>query len=714
MNANLTTPSEITVGQVTLELLVEDGRFLGLGKIVIQGVPLRAATVPLHPEIQTPDGIRYDAFRLDAVQRDGEEVVLITSAFGRQGIYGEYRDEYDSLLAWPRADGGPFVDTVEWRLRPETLNLDGVDYAGFSYALRFSSKQRAIHQMLMVATWELDGCATGNTLLAQGQVNPPVYTCSKDMTFTTACWRQLGEVGKPDGYSFQFSSRYSPIQCCDFQYGPTGTLFGYWPDFVDVHSLVQKNPSEDVVFVLDKCLMPLANEVTFPRKCILWAPLPTEDAREHIMHDRWLRALDHAQECVRAPFNVQTPYLLPETPLLYRTSLDDRGKLVMWVAGKPYAPQDTLAAWAEYFPALADAGVRRLIPEVVAESDITENGYTYKLHTGIHGDLVTSSVCNIWRYRMADFWGGWPAWEHFYQAGKAVGLEIGHWIGSHLSPIAPIVREHPEFICQHANTRPNAGGYAINLTSGLNWNMACDWLLEEFAEWKRHGLDYILFDSIGNYGFMGVDFKARMQANAAGLCRFIGGLNRMGIRAITVEGISPVGIGRFGMADNMTENKRACDAVAGQNDWSWWIGHEDMLIYTAPMVQPHPSRGARELREQSFRAMANRSLLILGDNGEADAWPANVERMGPLYRMYNQLEPLMRQRRLLPDRQGVEWRGENGARVVFAYAAFDYPLPPGAQIDQVDGDTITPLAATGTLKTAPYAAYRLTIPDKKQ
>ena len=114
-------------------------------------------------------------------------------------------------------------------------------------------------------------------------------------------------------------------------------------------------------------------------------------------------------------------YLLPETPLQYRASVDSRDKLVMRVADKPYASQDVLAAWAKHFPALAAAGVRRLFPEVIAESDVTEMGYRYKLQQGVHGDLVCGSVCNVWNYRPARFWGGWEAWEEFYRAGKAAG-----------------------------------------------------------------------------------------------------------------------------------------------------------------------------------------------------------------------------------------------------------------------------------------------------
>jgi len=67
-----------------------------------------------HPLRHVPPGRR-------AVR--GGEVVLVTTAFGRQAMLGEYRDEYDNLLAWPRTDGGPFADNVEWRLRPGVVDV---------------------------------------------------------------------------------------------------------------------------------------------------------------------------------------------------------------------------------------------------------------------------------------------------------------------------------------------------------------------------------------------------------------------------------------------------------------------------------------------------------------------------------------------------------------------------------------------------------------
>ncbi|MHB9026528.1 MAG: hypothetical protein ACYC7E_20525 [Armatimonadota bacterium] len=699
-------PTEVQVGDVTIELLVENGLLRGLGSIRAQDETLRSAAAPMRPDIQTPDGVRYTDFRLDEVRVEGEETVLVTTALGTAGLFGEYRDEYDNVIAWPHVPQEEKA-LVEWRFTPETLSLNGVAYTGFSYALRFSA-ERPIHKATWIATWELGGSAAGNTLLYQGQVNPPVYTCAKDTSFTTACWRKLGEIGKPEDYSFQFCSRYSPHQCFDFQYGPQGSLFAYWPDIVDVHSLVQKNPGEDVVFILDKCLVPLGTDVRFPRKCVLWAPAPAEGPAEHLMHDRWLAAYQHAQRCILNAYDVPTPYLLPEAGSHYRTGLDAQGKLTMLIKDKPYPPEQALDAWAKEFPALAALGIRRIMPEPIVETDISENGYAYKIMTGIHGDLVTSSVCNVWRYRAAEFWGGWAAWERYYQAGKDAGLEVGHWIGMHLSPLAPILQEHPEYACRDINTRPHGGGYMINLCSGLNFNSAGDWLLEQFAEWKRHGLDYLFFDSFGNMGTLGVDYSAKMQGNAAGVVRFMGELGKLGIRAFSLEGIGPCAVGRFGMSDNMTENRAAPGAVAGQNDWSWWVGHEDLLVDTTPCAQPHPNRTPDELHEQCFRALANRSLLIFSGVDDGLPWPDGLRRWSYFYQTYNTLQPLMVKRHLLPDRRGVRWTSPAG-EALFAYRAFPHPLPAGASVERIVGEECTPLPAGDVLQTEANTAYRITV-----
>jgi hypothetical protein len=671
---------------VEIDLLRRGQDLLGLGEIRIGGVPVRAGTVPVAAVLQTGHGMEYREFRLEEVREEGGRVVLDTVAVGYPHLYGEYRDEYDFPMAWPRVQAESCEDRVEWILQPESLTLDGVEYTGFSYALRYSSAERSIHSVTIQATWELGGRASGNTILSQGQIQPPVYRCAPETRFSSECLRRLDMADNPFGYSFQFGSRYSPVQCFDFQHGPAGCLYGFWPEFVAVKSLQQKNIGEEIAWVLDDYQFAESGEVTLPRKCILLAPaegLGDEEAR-----DRWERCRDHAQGIVRDAYGIPKTEVKPEVGMPYLTDLDEQGKLIMRIGKRVCRSEEALYAWGDMLKELAEQGVRRVFPEVTAQSDVTEWGYRYKLMTGVHGDLVLGSVCNVWHYHAADFWGGWPAWEYFYEKGQAAGIEIGQWCGMHLSDNAPIFQEHPEFIATHLNTRPHGGGYSFNLSFGLNWNVAWEWMLEQWAEWKRHGLDYIFFDSLGNYGLLGCDFKRGGEPNAPGLGKFVGGLAELGIRIFSVEGIGPFGVGRFGLSDNKREDVQASQAVAGQNDYSWWVRNEDMAIDTLPLLNPHPERTPEELQTQFFRFIANRALPSI--------YPI-PDWLRDLWHTFNLLRPEMVNRRLLPGGLGVHWTG-GAAELLFAYRPQQWPLATGAHAERIVAGKAEPVAAEGALR----------------
>lgn len=682
---------------VEIDLLLDAETLLGFGEIRIGGVIVRSGAAPLAPVIATGHGVDYREFRLQEIREEDGGVVLDTIAMGAPHLYGEYRDEYDFPMAWPKLQPAQVQDRVEWILRPEGVTVEGVEYTGFSYTFRYQSEERSIHSITVQATWELGGSATGNTLLSQGQIYPPVHKCTPESRFSTECLRRLDMVDDPFGYSFQFGSRYSPTQCFDFQHGPLGSLYGYWPEFVAVKSLLQKNLGEEVAWVIDNYMFAESGEVTLPRKCLVFAPAPVEGWSDEAGRDRWQRCLDHAQGIVREAYGIPKTEVKPEVGTPYLADLDENGKLIMRVGNKVCQPQDILYVWGDMLKELADQGVRRVFPEVTGVSDITEWGYRYKLMTGIHGDLIISSVCQIWEYKAADFWGGWPAWEYFYEKGQEAGIEIGQWCGMHLSNNAPILQEHPEFIATHLNTRPHGGGYGFNLSFGLNWNTAWEWMLEQWAEWKRHGLDYIFFDSFGNYGMLGCDFKRGGEPNAEGLGKFVGGLVELGVRIFSIEGIGPFGVGRFGLNDNKREDVVAPGSVAGQNDWSWWVGNEDMAIDCLPMLQPHPDRTAEELQAQFFRCIANRAL--------PSVFPI-PEWLRELWHTFNALRPEMITRRLLPGGQGVHWTG-GPAELLFAYEAMDWPLPAGAKVEKIVGGKAEVVATGPTLRTGAGKVYRI-------
>ena len=115
------------------------------------------------------------------------------------------------------------------------------------------------------------------------------------------------------------------------------------------------------------------------------------------------------------------------------------------------------------------------------------------------------------------------------------------------------------------------------------------------------------------------------------------------------------------------------------------------------------SKTEQQVKEQCFRALANYSLLMLGEHEDdiVDQWPSNLDEMTSYYHTFNQVKSLMETRRLLPDDHGVEWQAAAG-RALFAYAAFDYELPDSARVERISGESATPEDARGTLRTEPY------------
>jgi hypothetical protein len=135
---------------------------------------------------------------------------------------------------------------------------------------------------------------TGNTVLSQGQVTPAVYTARKATHFTSACLKTLRDFGKPLNMSFQWNHRWSPHQCFDFICSPVGALLGYWRDRADVRSFVQKNPGEDVFFVVDATHFRAAKKAEVPAKCVLFSPADESGAlADHEMRDRWFSAFEY-------------------------------------------------------------------------------------------------------------------------------------------------------------------------------------------------------------------------------------------------------------------------------------------------------------------------------------------------------------------------------------------------------------------------------------
>jgi len=711
-------PSWIEVSpEVRVQLCRDGDRLLGLGEVQIGGVPVRAATVPLRPDFSTYDAVHYQEFLLEETVHEEGQVILRTRALGRHEVLGnDAMDEYDFTIAFPRVCDTQ-EDALDWILAPQELELDGQRYAGFSLGFRFRSERNAIHRFYTYGTWEIGGQATGNTIYHQSQVGEPVYTATPDTHYTSACLKQLDLWHDPFGNSYQFCPRWASMQPFDFQAAEAGVFLGYWHDRHSVKSLIQKNPGEEVIFVLDEYGFELAREVTIPAKHYLFSPSPEVGRPRHEVIDMWTRAMEYTGDLIRGYFGIKLCHPLPSDGPHYagkvnvdRSELaggpqedwlwrEENGKFYFMLEGDkvesrqmPYWMADTV------FPRLAAKGCKRVsFIQPFHESDFTELAFAYHAQTGWHSDLYVTSVCGSHRYVPSEFYDGWRGWRYMADKARTYGFSLGHWIGFHLTPRARIVQEHPEYLVTHANTKRFGGGYGHQCICGINWRSgARQWFLDDLRRWFDEGLSWLWFDSWPNLACLSYNYADGMAPMQAETPEVLAELQRIGYDWFGFEGTSPFGVPAYGLSDPMQDYEaHVQQGVCGQNDFGKRIGHEYMAWNEGMLhVALNPERSRDQIPDWSFRYIANRSLNIVTDEDR---------------RTYVRLVPLMQKRYMLPDDGGVRWQAGDGQEVLFTYTAQAYPVPPGATVTRVQGDSEQQVECPGgMLQATARTAYRIT------
>jgi hypothetical protein len=688
----------------TVELLVADnGDFTGLGQVRIAGVPLRSKTRPIQFRLDTPDGILYPRLELARVERETDGTARVRlRAHGIRWSRGEYADDYDQATVWLTDSASPVTDDVTLIFKPAELTLGGRAWQGFSYAIAFQSTAREIHRVLVHGTWEIGGRITGNTVLSQGQCNMPVYAGAQERVFTTACLKTLDQYGSPQGNSFQLGPRGGLIQGFDFQYATEGALLQFWPDLDSISSLLESPAGSDLLHVVDEYRFPLTTAVTTREKLVLFAP---GALAEHETHDLWweARAFVYGLSCRK--FCIAPTVPVPEVGLKYQTRLVD-GRLRMSVGGEEVDSTEVPYAIAErVLPVLAAQGIRRFFPEVMSESDVTTLGMKRKLEDGVHGGIVCASVCATHRFFPSEFWGGIKAWKAMADKAHALGMEIGAWFAPHFSPRAPIFAEHPEYRVISSTGLPAGGGYGFHILVVADWNTdIADWVLADLKRWKEEGgLDYLFTDSLSNMGLVQANYSERMRTNFAALGRLFGRIQALGIRSLSCECISPWMASRFGMADLRGDLREQNHAVAGQNDFGWWVDHLETSAGLNLLVGAR-RRTPAELERLLFRALAAGGYLCYeheyGLDHKLFPWWSRLNHI------FNQAQPHMQQRRVLPDRAGITWLADE-TRILWTFKDVNVDVAPRASLEVLEEHGARIIGGPGPVTLPAWGVYRI-------
>lgn len=706
--------------EVKLQLIKECDFLLGIGDVEVSGTLIRSGETPIRPDFSTPDAIHYQDFKLVNVRQESDQVIIETEAIGRPELYGEMMDEYSHNLVFPKLRKTQ-TDKLDWIIKAESLELDGETYIGLSYGFNFSSEERKIHKFTVLSTWEIGGNANDNIIYHQSYSNGPVFAAKTDKYFSTACLKRLDLWDSWLGNSYQLLPRWGCIQPFDFQTSPKGVLLGYWKDEHSIKSLVQKNKEEDVVFVVDEYDFSLTKNIKIPGKHIMFS---VGKRRKHEEVNMWTDAYDYTTQIIRDFFGIKTcqPLLIGEPSETGKNSVSREelacGRKDDWlwkVEGKKFyfkldnewvESHDKLYWIADnLLPRLHQQGIKRVQFECVHESDFTEDAFAFHAENGWHSDLTVCSVCGSRRYVPAEFYDGWKGWNYLADKAKKMDISLGHWVGLHLTPRAPIVKEHPEYLIQHVNTLGLSGGYSHLAICSINWcSGAKQWFLDDMKRWHDEGgLEWLFFDSWPNLGCTALNYGGNMEPMQYEMGKVLAELQDIGYNWFSFEGTSPFGVHQYGLWDPMQDyDKHTSGGVMGQNDFGDWVGHEYMGYNQLLGPKINEKRDIQSLEEMSFRYMANRSLTLVQKIKTGHYQMGNNNE-----KIYQELQPLMQKRRLLSDDRGVKWDSDQGM-ALFSYRPFDFSIPTGCKVVKVNGNQTEEVNCKNSiLKTDAWSAYKI-------
>jgi len=698
---------------VRIPLQMDSNRLVGLGQVTVGGVTLRDDSVACRPDFWSIDGFHYRDFILNEIVEDQDSIVLRTTAVGRPEVFNsELLDDHHAPISFPTIRRDQH-DRLDWIIKPQSLELDGEQYHGFSLGYVFQSELNQVHRFATVSTWGLDGSIVGNTLYHHAQCNDPVVEFSLEDHFTTAVLRRLDMWHTPRGISIQYVPRWGGMQPFDFLTSPSGVFFSYWPDQHSVRSLLQKNVGEDALFVNDIHEFAYAKRVVVPAKHYLFSPSKAP-RRPHELANMWTRASDYTGGLIRDRYGIKVS---PPQPTMWQ---NQDGKSSAPVREVAEGPKDDWAWRVDgdkfYFKFEGDEieshdllywFADKMLPQFAArharcafiidlpihESDFTEYRTARKVDGGWHGDMHIVSVCGTHRFRPASMYDGWRGWRYLAAKANELNIKLGHWFGTNISTYSPILQKHPEYGLKHVNDQWFSGGYGFNVTSTMNWRHAREWVLDDMTRWHDEGLHWLWVDSWANLATYGCDYDADMAPAQPMAAQMIKDLYDIGYHDLRFEGVCPFGAPAYFIFDPMANYKEhTSQAIAGQNDFGVRAGHEYMAMGESLFVMPNEKRTPEERRRWSFRHIANRSLNAVLD-----------EHLP----IYNALCNRMDKRYILPDDTGVCWESEKG-HALFAYQAFLHKLPVDAKVTAIESTCEKPVdLVDGMLQTQPMTAYRI-------
>jgi hypothetical protein len=653
---------------ICLDVLKRGNLYAGLGEVSLRRRKLRSGAVPIMPLIRTPDGYEVSRLQIHDVERGRESLTFtlnpcVTCCGNMEWVCYDGEDRWN-VGPWehpPERDRGGSVRIV---LSAVTRTLGGLDFAGFSYAVKFRSRRYRIYRIHDRATWELGGSVTGNTFWMQGPFNEPQKTFhNRNDEFTTA-WRCPAEGGP--ALLQQFLPFFTVLQGFTFQFDPQHLLVSAFEAPCHCRSLFQKDAGQNHLVHWHQLCTDLSGSVEFPALQVLCAENPGGaparladcycDIREELH-----RAYTEQCGLVREAAVAGSSLLIGERPGAesLRRGVDELAR-----AGcqRVYAPGllGQLAP-AEGWTSAELQEARRRAGRVV------EHAHS----RGMEVALSLSDCCHPWVQEAAR------------EAGAPVAS--GDLAPEAVGPVSP-ARALRDAIGRQALLAHLKG---VRRSLGVD-GVFSDGLLEEIAGEFDWGLPEpagvlpaggtVPTGSAGRVGEIRSLAEARLALTVA--------LQQLRFRC------PAVGVG----------------SIHGPYSGPSAVGCEFMFRDRALML-PHAeaARGGLDPHAAYFRGCANRLCYVTTYDAEkgppqelAEWWK---EGLPAVNKAYHAVREYMERSRQLPEDRGVLWSGPDpDVSVLWCYRRFEWPVGPPADIFDVIAARRVDLAQ-GTFSPQPWRVY---------
>ncbi len=625
------------------EIHSDDSRFLGMGRVWIDGVLVRSGRLPLRPYTQTFGGL--ELARLVLLGADARRIRL-QAEFRRLPVKLMRDHSFDpihELADWDQDQlaGRGRLDIV---LAPATDTFNGTRFDGLSYHYEYRSKDVPLFWLLDMASWELDGDITGATAVSQSSCSAPVAKFDKKNAWTTeGILFFLAEKGEENPVMTHNLPRWASHGSFDFQYKGDTTLIGVFERVELIRSVLVRDAGKPELKTFDKHIFDQALQVRTVAKKIL---INTEAKSEIGQQNVWTWIHEDVEDRARAEFGLKQE---PFTPTISQN---------FW------SNFTVESYFKDVIPAAAAIGCRRVFVDNLKKSAMTDR-------TPFPGKFNWNMCCGH-EYEIAPELGGVAGVQSLVSRAAELGVTVKSWTNNDQalsSPLNDTERDTKGWYVLLEDCRQKYGGAYAAVMSVLDMGVkdARDYFVKSHIEIKKQtGLNWYLFDSFYNLGFMPVSYRG-MQPRTMwrGLLQAFKQLQDAGVH-FTIESFGPFGCPQHGHPSSYNfETIFAAYRVGLGNDYS--------TVPTGAALKDITPKSAAGVY-YALAHMAFGGMPLFEDGKRIDAvWTAEHKQA---LADYHAALPNMQRRILEEDGLGVRWLDRTGTvTTLFNFAARSLVLP---------------------------------------